>query len=84
MAIKLNSIDPTSGPTSGGQKVTIHGDTLMNVTAVTFNGIAASSVTSDATHITCKTPAGHTGNADVVASDNDGNKSNVITFTYVN
>ncbi|MEU8540358.1 IPT/TIG domain-containing protein [Streptomyces sp. NPDC048717] len=84
MSAKLSSIQPASGSIAGDEKVIISGSLLMNVVGVHFGPAPAIDVSSDNTKITCKTPPGDiVGNCDVVAFDNEGKKSNVITYTYV-
>ncbi|NBX85340.1 MAG: hypothetical protein EBQ95_07025, partial [Gammaproteobacteria bacterium] len=75
----LTSIDPTSGPNTGEQKVTISGtdfsaypNTSGNPTIVTFGSTPATSVVVDSTNntITCITPGGTAGTTvDVTVSN---------------
>jgi len=61
------SVDPSSGPTSGGQSVTITGADFTGTTSVTFGGVEAASFTVDSpTQITAITPAHSAGLVDVV------------------
>jgi hypothetical protein len=63
----LTSLSPSSGPISGGTKVTITGTNFIGTTAVTFGGFPASSFTvNSATSITATAPpAADAGAVDV-------------------
>ncbi|MEI7432975.1 MAG: IPT/TIG domain-containing protein [Methanomicrobiales archaeon] len=78
----LTSISPNSGPTAGGQAVTISGTGFTGTTALTFGGTNAISfsVVSDTT-ITAITPAHAIGMVNVVVTTLGGTAS--TTYTYV-
>jgi len=76
------SISPTSGTTAGGTTVTITGTEFSNTTAVTFDGIAATSFTvNSATQITAITPAhAASGAVSVIVAAPEGNPTG--TYSY--
>ncbi|WP_283779602.1 IPT/TIG domain-containing protein [Nocardia sputi] len=78
----LASIEPGSGPETGGNTVTLTGTGLTGTTAVTFDGTPAPTFTvvSDA-QITAVAPAG-TGSADVTLTT-AGGTSNPVAYTYL-
>jgi SPP1 family predicted phage head-tail adaptor len=66
------TIDPDSGPTTGGTAVIITGTQFNTALAVTFGGVTATSIIRvSATEITCITPAGTAGAQDVVITNTD-------------
>ncbi|MGK8524416.1 IPT/TIG domain-containing protein [Nocardia asteroides] len=78
----LASIQPNSGPETGGNTITLTGTGFTDTTAVTFDGTPAVSFTviSD-TQITAVAPTG-TGTADITVTT-VGGTSNALTYTYV-
>lgn len=81
----IASIDPTSGPDSGGTAVTIYGSdfTTVGATLVAFDGLAATSiVVVDATTITCNTPAHPAGVVDVMVTNDFGSDTLSNGYTY--
>jgi hypothetical protein len=63
----VNGISPASGPTSGGQWVTVRGTNLSGATAVDFGGVPASRVNAvSATELRALSPAHPAGHVDVV------------------
>ncbi len=83
----ITSISPTSGPTAGGQTVTITGDHLTGSTGVTFGGTAGTSVTvvNDNT-VTVTTPAHAIGATEVRITATPGTSVDAGTaddYTYV-
>ncbi len=78
------SISPSSGSTSGGTAVTITGTFFGSATAVTIDGVAATSVTViNSTTITATTgasPSGGTGNVVVVTPNGTGTGLNLFTY----
>ncbi|MFN2591767.1 MAG: IPT/TIG domain-containing protein [Candidatus Dormibacteria bacterium] len=63
---ELTSIEPTSGPSTGGTKVELKGTSLRGVTRVTFDGVPATNVISDSpTHVTASAPPHGSGSAEV-------------------
>ncbi|MEV6317058.1 IPT/TIG domain-containing protein [Streptomyces sp. NPDC051776] len=78
----LNSLNPSSGPPTGGTTVTLTGTGLSGATAVTFGTTAAPSFTVvSPTQITATAPPG-TGTVQVTATT-PGGTSNGLSYTYV-
>jgi hypothetical protein len=77
----ITALNPSLGPLTGGQKVTVSGTNLGTDTTVMFGGnpIAISNLTP--TSFTFVTPAG-TGTDPVVATDSLGTTA-TLTYTYV-
>ncbi|GEM_PF-2246338 len=81
----VTTLDPDSGPTSGGTTVTITGTGLAGTTAVTFDGAPAEILDNpDDTTLVVRTPAGAAGPADVAITNGDG-LTGILPrgFTYV-
>ncbi|MGW3569455.1 IPT/TIG domain-containing protein [Streptomyces sp. NPDC000941] len=76
----LNNLNPTSGPTSGSNTVTINGTNLTGATQVLFGPNTATILTNTATQITVTAPAG-TGTVNVTVTT-PGGTSNPLTYTY--
>ncbi|WP_022899088.1 IPT/TIG domain-containing protein [Humibacter albus] len=78
----VTSLDPVTGPETGGTPVTVTGSGFTNATAVTFDGVDGGSfvVVSD-TQITVLTPPHAVGDVDVVVDSPYGNGA-AGTFTY--
>ncbi|TCR03934.1 IPT/TIG domain-containing protein [Neorhizobium sp. JUb45] len=77
------SLSPASGPTAGGNSVTISGINLTGTTAVTFGGVAASGVTVvNDTTVTVVAPAGSAGTVNVAltAAGQTFTASNAYTY----
>lgn len=76
-------IAPATGAAAGGTAVTITGTGFGLATNVTFDGADATDIliVSDTT-ITCKTPAGTVGTADVVVEQLAGDATGAAAFTY--
>jgi hypothetical protein len=82
----VSSITPTAGPTAGGTTVTVTGTNFIAGASVTFGGVSATNVTvTNATTLTCQSPAGSTGAVDVVVTTTNGSSttSTADRFTYV-
>ncbi|MCI0342026.1 MAG: IPT/TIG domain-containing protein [Planctomycetales bacterium] len=82
----LASVSPASGPTAGGQLVTLSGTGFQTGASVTFGGTAATSVTVlSAGTLTCVTPATGTPGAVSVTITNPDTQSATLTggYTYV-
>ncbi|MFG2826890.1 IPT/TIG domain-containing protein [Streptomyces sp. NPDC048434] len=77
----ISSLSPTSGPTAGGNVVTINGTNLAGATSVLFGVGPATILTNTATQITVSAPAG-TGTVNVTVTT-AGGTSNALTYTYV-
>lgn len=76
----ISSLSPSSGPTAGGNVVTINGTNLSGATSVLFGGSPATILTNTATQITVSAPAG-TGTVNVTVST-AGGTSNGLAYTY--
>ena len=57
----VTAVTANSGPTTGGQQVTVMGTNLANPTSVNFGTTAATIVSSTATTVTVTSPAGTLG-----------------------
>jgi hypothetical protein len=81
----ISSVSPNSGPTVGGQTVTITGTGLGSATAVNFGMNAGSIVTDSPTSITAASPAGTVGTVDVTVTTAGGTSvtSSSDRYTYV-
>jgi IPT/TIG domain-containing protein/BACON domain-containing protein len=81
----VTSISPTSGPATGGTKVTISGKGLTGASKVLFGTVAASSVTLNSdTQITAVSPAGSgTVHVTVITPGGTSATSTADRFTYV-
>jgi hypothetical protein len=79
----VTNVTPASGSTTGGTSVTITGTNFTGATGVTIGGAAATSVVvSNATTITCTTPAGTAGTASVLVTTPGGTNAANTLFTY--
>jgi IPT/TIG domain len=80
---EVDSIDPATGPATGGTGVAISGSGLIGSTGVTFGGTPATSpiVNSDGL-ITCITAAHAAGAVPVVVLNPRGNVTRPDGFTY--
>ncbi|MEV4510246.1 IPT/TIG domain-containing protein [Dactylosporangium sp. NPDC049525] len=79
----VSSLSPTTGTTLGGTSVVVTGTGFTGASAVTFDGVNATSYTVDsATQITAVSPAGAAGARDVVVTTTGGS-STAVSFTYV-
>lgn len=79
----ISGVSPASGPTPGGRTITITGTALQNTTAVTFNGVAATSFANvSSTQITAVAPTGTAGTATIEITTWGGSTTST-GFTYV-
>lgn len=77
------SISPLSGPAAGGTPIVITGSRFTPSTTVTIGGTAATNIVIEGgTRLTCKTPAGDAGAADVVVTTGGGTVTKTNGFTY--
>lgn len=82
-APSVTSINPPSGPATGGTPVTILGSFFTGATAVTIGGAPATNVTVvSATQITATTPAGTAGARNVAVTTSGGMATGAGLFTY--
>ncbi|MEU6328760.1 IPT/TIG domain-containing protein [Streptomyces sp. NPDC047049] len=77
----ISSLSPASGPTAGGNVVTINGTGLSGASSVLFGGSPATILTNTATQITVSAPAG-AGSVNVTVTT-AGGTSNALAYTYV-
>ena len=81
---EVTGVSPSSGPTAGGNTVTITGQCFSSATEVTFGGVDATSFTIDSdTQITAVVPAGAAGPVDVQVSSDCGAGALPGGYTYV-
>lgn len=79
----VSMVSPGVGPPPGGTVLTITGECLGNVTAVSVGSSLASAVTVvNASTVTAITPSGQLGAADVVVSGRKGSTTVPGGFTY--
>ncbi|MGW8552679.1 IPT/TIG domain-containing protein [Streptomyces tubercidicus] len=78
----LTTLSPTSGPTSGGNVVTLNGTNLASATSVKFGSNSAVILTNTATQITAIAPAGPPSSVNVTVTT-AGGTSNALTYTYI-
>jgi hypothetical protein len=80
----ISGISPTSGPTQGGETVTIKGTDLCGATSVLFgtNSAIINSVSSDCTTLSVTEPAG-TGTVPVTVTTPGGTATSPENFTYI-
>jgi len=80
----LTGVSPTLGPTAGGTSVTLTGQNFLSGAAVTFGGVAATSVVVvSATQITATTPPHAAGAVSVVVTNPNGQSATLANgFTY--
>lgn len=78
------SISPTSGPATGGTSVTITGTGFLAGAMVAIGGVSCTSVTvNSSTSVSCTTPSGTAGTADVVVTNTDSQTgTGVGIYTY--
>lgn len=85
LAPTISGVSPNSGSTLGGTPVTITGTNFLTGTAVTFGGVAATSVVPalNGLSLTCVAPAHAAGLVDVVVTTSAGSATSVNAYTYV-
>ena len=77
------SISPVEGTEDGGTSVTITGRGFLAGATVKFDGVAATGVVVvSSTSITCVTPAGTAGTADVLITTSGGADTGTAAFEY--
>lgn len=78
----LTTLSPASGPTSGGNTVTLNGTNLSGATSVMFGINAAAILTDTATQITVTAPAGPPSAVNVSVTT-PGGTSNALPYFYI-
>ncbi|MFD8546855.1 IPT/TIG domain-containing protein [Streptomyces sp. NPDC059649] len=78
----LSSLSPTSGPTSGGNTVTLNGTNLSGATSVKFGTNPATILTNTGTQITVSAPAGPPSPVNVTVTTPSGT-SNPLPYFYI-
>jgi|GEM_PF-2005444 len=80
----ITSIAPTSGPDTGGTRVTISGIDLSGVTSVMFGSNAGTGLSVlSATSIEIDSPAGSVGMVDLIISDGVNGDTLTNAFSYI-
>jgi len=80
----ISSISQLTGSTAGGTIATITGTNFTGATSVTFDGLAATSLSIvNSTTITCITPAHSEGAADIIVTTEGGPSGPFSSFTYI-
>ncbi|MBM4354961.1 MAG: hypothetical protein FJ109_14440, partial [Deltaproteobacteria bacterium] len=84
-APQLDSIDPGTGPVTGGTAVNLYGaNFLPNPTVFFGKGLATGIQFIDSTHVVATTPSGELGGVDVKLVNSDGQETSLAgAFTYV-
>ncbi|MFD6231309.1 IPT/TIG domain-containing protein, partial [Streptomyces sp. NPDC060232] len=81
-APSLSSVSPASGPTAGGNTVTLNGTNLTGATSVKFGKNAAAIVTNTSTQVTVIAPGGSPSSVAVTVTT-AGGTSNALSYTYL-
>lgn len=79
----ISSIAPSSGPTAGGQAVTITGANFYSVTSVTFGGTMAAFTVNSPTSLSVTTPSHAEGAVDVAITAGGGTVTATGGYTYI-
>src|SRR5262249_23613542 len=81
----ISRISPTSGPSTAGNTINIHGSSFTPGSQVTIDGVSASNVTFiDTTRLSATIPAGATGTtATVAVTSAFGSAAMANAYTYV-
>lgn len=78
----LTALAPASGSTAGGTRVTLTGSNLAGASAVTFDGVAGTSLTVvSGSEVTVKTPAHAAGTVDVRITTPGGSVTLTAAYT---
>ncbi|MFI5104356.1 MAG: IPT/TIG domain-containing protein, partial [Terriglobales bacterium] len=81
----ISRVSPSSGPSTGGNIINIHGTSFTSDTQVTIGGVAAGSVTLiDSTRLSATVPPGAIGaNATVAVTSSFGSASSAGAYSYL-
>lgn len=81
--LKIISIQPINGPSSGGTKVVLTGTGFSSVSHASFGGVSGTIVVDNDTQITATAPAHPLGQVDIEVATSSGKKANLPgAFTY--
>ncbi len=78
----VSSIEPSSGPSTGGTRVTIHGGGFLANSTVSIGNLATSVQFVSSTELKATTTATTAGSYEVIVSDADGTSANGPQFNY--
>ncbi|MEQ1643582.1 MAG: LamG-like jellyroll fold domain-containing protein, partial [Pyrinomonadaceae bacterium] len=78
----VTSVNPTSGPTAGGNSVTITGTNFTGASGVTFGGAACPITSNNGTEIVCTAPAHAAGAVSVEVTTPGGTNAANTLYTY--
>lgn len=83
-AVDVTSVTPATGPAAGGTVLTLRGENLDGVTAVTVGGVATTALTYvSPSEMRVTTGAHAAGAVSIVLTDDSGSKTETGLFTYV-
>ena len=81
----ITSVSPTTGKAVGGTSITITGTNFLTGATVNVGTNLCSNVVVNSTSITCTTPSGIAGMADIIVTNTDGQSAILVSgFTYQN
>lgn len=78
-----SSLSATSGPTAGGNTITINGTGLSTATSVSFGGVTATPTVVSDSQITVVVPAGAAAGPVGVSVTTTGGTNNGFSYTYI-
>jgi hypothetical protein len=84
--VVASGVVPASGPTTGGQTITVEGTNYTSKTTATLGTVALTGikVAKDGLSFTAVTPAAAAGAASLIVSDEGGASTAFVGYTYVN
>ena len=81
----ITSVSPSTGKSSGGTSITITGSDFLTGATVNIGTNPCSNVVVNSNNITCTTPSGISGMADIIVTNTDGQSVILASgFTYQN
>ena len=78
----ITSLSETTGPTSGGDSMTISGSNFAQGLKVTFGGVSTSPTVVNSNLISLVTPASTAGSADVTVTNPDGTSATLASLLH--
>ena len=78
----ITSLSKTTGPTSGGDSMTISGSNFVTGAKVTFGGVSASATVVNSSSISVVTPASTAGSADIRVTNPDGLSATLTSLLH--